>query len=149
MHTANTNAKNAHASGFVMLEAVLALGLFATVATAMAIALNQLSSANTDMRREALLLRTLESAMTEAAHRTPLEPRFETTPTDAFGVRVETQIAPLNLKNQRGQQLRGLYQITVTATFDDGSGAPDLMQRSLEQTVFAESAETNRRVAME
>ena len=130
-----------------MLEAVLALGLFATVATAMAIALNQLASANTDMRREALLLRSLESAMTEAAHRTPLEPRFETSPANAFGVRLETQIAPLNLKNQRGQPLRGLYQVTVTATFDDGTDSPNPMQRSLQQMVFAENTNDNRRIA--
>jgi type II secretory pathway pseudopilin PulG len=147
MQSAYTSTKTTHTSGFVMLEAVLALGLFTTVATAMVIALNQLSSANTDMRREALLLRTLESAMTEAAHRTPLEPRFETTPTDAFGVRVETQIEPLNLKNQRGQPLRGLFQVTVTATFDDGADTANPVQRSLEQTVFAEGTNANRRVA--
>lgn len=123
-----------------MLEAVLALGLFATVATAMAVALNQLSSASTDMRREALLLRSLESAMTEAAFRQPLQPRFETAPGDAFGVVVETQIAPLNLKNQRGHQLGGLYQITVTASLDDGSANP--MRRSLEQTIFDENSKT-------
>jgi type II secretory pathway pseudopilin PulG len=126
--------------GFVLLEAVLALGLFATVATAMAVALNQLSSASTNMRREALLLRTLESAMTEAAHRTPLQPRFETTPIDAFGVSVETQIAPLNLKSQRGQQLRGLYQIVVTARFGDDSDSGPSMHRSLEQTVLADNS---------
>lgn len=121
-------------AGFVMLEAVLALALFATVATAMAVALNQLSSASTDMRREALLLRSLESAMTEAAHRRPLVASFETSPVNDFGVSVETQIAPLNLKNPRGQQLDGVYEISVTASLDHGGD--ESMQRSLRQLAF-------------
>ena len=129
-------------AAFVMLEAVLALGLFATVATAMAVALNQLSSASTSMRREALLLRQMESAMTEAAHQRPLSAKFATRPEDAFGVRLETQIAPLNLKTERNESLDGIYEITITAILDDGS--KEGMRRSLEQLVFADEGGSGR-----
>jgi len=129
-------------AAFVMLEAVLALGLFATVATAMALALNQLSSASTSMRREALLLRQMESAMTEAAHQRPLSAKFITRPEDAFGVRLETQIAPVNLKTERGESLDGIYEITVTAILDDGSEQG--MQRSLEQLIYADQGGSGR-----
>ena len=130
-------ASRKSSAAFVMLEAVLALGLFATVATAMAVALNQLSSASTSMRREALLLRQMESAMTEAAHQQPLTPRFETRPEDAVGVRLETQIAPVNLKSERGETLDSIYQVTITAILDDGTELG--MRRSLEQLVLSET----------
>jgi len=129
-------------AAFVMLEAVLALGLFATVATAMAVALNQLSSASTLMRREALLLRQMESAMTEAAHRRPLTAKFETRPEDEFGVRLETQIAPVNLTSERGEALDGIYEVTVTAILDDGSEQG--MRRALGQLVFADGGGSGR-----
>lgn len=129
-------------AAFVMLEAVLALGLFATVATAMAVALNQLSSASTSMRREALLLRQMESAMTEAAHQRPLAAGFTTRPEDAFGVSLETQIAPVNLKSERGETLDGIYRVTITATLNDGSEQG--MRRSLEQLVFADAGGAGR-----
>ncbi|NNE92282.1 MAG: type II secretion system protein [Verrucomicrobiales bacterium] len=54
--------------GFVLLEIILAVGLFALVATSMVIALDRLSVASLSVRKEAAALRQLESVMTRVQH---------------------------------------------------------------------------------
>ena len=54
--------------GFLLLEVVLALALFSTIAVAMTAALNQMAVASRSSRAEGRVLRALESVVAEVAH---------------------------------------------------------------------------------
>ncbi|MEM7014570.1 MAG: type II secretion system protein [Verrucomicrobiota bacterium] len=116
-----------HQRGFVLLEVVLAIGLFAIVATAMVVALDRLANASTSARKEAILLRKLETLMTEAAH-SGLQLQNGTTefPADQSGVEAVVEIA-------EETNLGDLFRITVRARFAE---SPD-EERQLEQVVYA------------
>ncbi|GAA5484351.1 hypothetical protein Hsar01_03595 [Haloferula sargassicola] len=110
-----------------MLEVVLALGIFATVGTAFAVALSQTSRAATLAQRRMQINRILDSSLTATLSLPVLE---EGTETVALGetigdaeVEVDTTIEPLEeLENQDGEFLQQMYRIQVTAHwFENGA----------------------------
>jgi prepilin-type N-terminal cleavage/methylation domain-containing protein len=118
--------------GFVLLEVVLALALFAIVATAMTTALNQLAESTTSARRESMLLRRLQSEIAENS-RLPLQHlgRSES-PADESGIAVSREVSRLELKNQNGVELTALYRIHVSATIPLGPGSRERLVREME-----------------
>ena len=73
-------------AGFALLEVLMALALFASVATALATALQKLAVYSRQAQQETLLLRRLESALLETASIRPLAPGRSVLPVDASGV---------------------------------------------------------------
>ena len=113
MHAATSKVP---VSGFVLLEVVLALALFASVATAMTVAMNQLAVSTTSARRESILLRRLQSEIAETAHQPQLELGRSSEPEDATGIFVEREVSRLKVTNREGAPLDGLYRIRITGT---------------------------------
>ncbi|RFC41819.1 MAG: hypothetical protein DVB23_003313 [Verrucomicrobia bacterium] len=119
-------------SGFVLLEVVLALALFASVATAMTVAMNQLAVSTTSARRESILLRRLQSEIAETAHQLRLELGNSSEPEDAMGIIVEREVSRLKVTNREGAPLDGLYRIRVMGTMVAGPGKGDDLVREME-----------------
>ncbi|MBU6301669.1 MAG: hypothetical protein KGS60_08955 [Verrucomicrobia bacterium] len=108
--------------GFVLLEVILAVALFTSVATAMTVALNQLSASTTSVRRESFLMRRLQSELTETAHSSRLSIGRTESPRDEWGIVVTREVKPLDLKNREGRGLDGLYQVKVRAAMEMAGG---------------------------
>ncbi|MCC6881705.1 MAG: prepilin-type N-terminal cleavage/methylation domain-containing protein [Verrucomicrobiales bacterium] len=119
-------------AGFALLEVLMALALFASVATALATALQKLAVYSRQAQQETLLLRRLESALVETASIRPLAPGRSVLPVDASGVSLVVEVSPEPLRNQKGEILTDLYRITATARLSPGD-----LERRLEQVVHA------------
>ena len=117
---------------FVMLEVILAIALFASVATALAVALHQLSVATTSARWESVVLRRLQSDLVEAAHQPRLELGRIESKVDEFGISTVREVEEAQASNKDGFALPGIYRIRVRAKLSKGPGSAIEMVRELE-----------------
>ncbi len=112
--------------GFLMLEVVLALGVFAMAATAFAVALARTSDAAQLAQRRMQINRILDSSLTAALSLPVLEEGSSTVVLDeeigGAEVEVDTKIEPLEeLQNQDGEYLQQMFRIQVIAHwFENG-----------------------------
>lgn len=116
--------------GFVLLEIIIAIGLFAAVAVSLVKAL-QMTSKTAVMIQDGMRVdRVLRSAMTEALANPYLEEGrekvsiTELTGDDQsfFSGEIETIVEPMELENEDGQLLQNMYRIAVVFYWrgDDG-----------------------------
>ena len=121
--------------GFVLLEIVMAMGLFAMVAVGMTQALNQIAQTSKLARQEAQLLRTLESALAEVMH----QPQFEQTayafPQSDEGIDAAATVEEVELFTEDEALLDHMFRIRVEAWLKDG--AEEVMRRSIETYVYS------------
>ena len=106
--------------GFLMMEVVLALGIFVIGATGFAIALAKTSDAAQLSQRRMQINRILESALDEAMSLPVLEEGVETVSLKeevaGSAVEIDTKIELLDeLENMDGQLLQQMYRVEVTA----------------------------------
>lgn len=107
--------------GYVLLEIIIAIGLFATVAVSLVKALHMTSQTASAIQNGMLIDRVLRSAMTEALSNPYLEEGTQKVKiTDITGDdesflsgEVETTIEPIELENEDGQVLQNMYRIEV------------------------------------
>lgn len=102
--------------GYVLLEIIIALTVFAVVATGLASVLHSsLDSANL-LRRQASIRRGLESILVEAK----AKPKREEMPMkyrdDALGVEFHSELQELKWVNRRRKPVKGLYILRAVAT---------------------------------
>ncbi len=102
--------------GYVLLEIIIALTVFAVVATGLASVLHSsLDSANR-LRRQTAVRRGLEAILLEAKQRPKREEMLLTSKDEILGVEYRTELEELRWTNQRGQPVRGLYVLRAFAT---------------------------------
>jgi hypothetical protein len=102
-------------AGFLLLEVIIAVTLFGMVATALVVALHRTADAAEVARREVKLTRILDSAMKETLSLPVLEEGKTTVVIEEMELEVDTIIEPLELENQDGQLLQGMFRIRVVA----------------------------------
>ena len=121
-----SNSQTRNARGFLMMEVVLAIGIFAIAATGFAVALARTSDAAALAQRRMQITRILDSALREAL---PLPTLEEGTTTVALReeigaapVEIDTTIEILSeMENQDGQLLQQMFRIEVAANwYQDG-----------------------------
>ncbi len=108
--------------GYVIMEIVLALGLFSAVAVSLVKALHMTSQTAATIQDEMRVERILRSAMTDVLSKPELEQGSETvdlteiTGDDKsfFTGQIETEIEPIELENDDGQLLQNMFKIRVT-----------------------------------
>jgi type II secretory pathway pseudopilin PulG len=101
--------------GFLLLEVIIAVTFFAIVVVSLVVALQRTAKAAEVAREEAKLSRILESAMKEALSVPVLEEGTTTVVIEELELEIDTAIEPLELENQDGQLLQGMFRIKVTA----------------------------------
>lgn len=115
--------------GFLMMEVVLAIGIFSIAATGFAMALARTADAAALAQRRMKITRILDSALREAVS-LPSSVLIEGTTTVALdeeiggaAVEVDTTIEILSeLENQDGQLLQQMFRIEVAANwYENGS----------------------------
>lgn len=122
-------------SGFVLLEVVLALALFATVAVGMTNALDQMGRANRAGRQDAQVMRVLESVLAEVAHQPELKPKSFSFPLTDDRIGASASIQKIKLITKNKTELSHMFLIRAEAWFQDGRDK--LMKRSMETYVYS------------
>lgn len=122
-------------SGFVLLEVVLALALFATVAVGMTNALDQMGRANRAGRQDAQVMRVLESVLAEVAHQPELKPKTFSFPLTDDRIGAAASIQKIKLITKNKVELSHMFLIRAEAWFQDGRDK--LMKRSMETYVYS------------
>ena len=122
-------------SGFVLLEVVLALALFATVAVGMTNALDQMGRANRVGRQDAQVMRVLESVLAEVAHQPELKPKTFSFPLTDDRIGAAASIQKIKLITKNKVELSHMFLIRAEAWFQDGRDK--LMKRSMETYVYS------------
>jgi len=108
-------------TGYVMMEIVIALGLFSTVAVSLVKALHMTSRTAMTIQNEMRIERILRSAMTDALSNPNLEEGRETVDLTEitgdeksfFTGQIETIVEPLEFENEDGQLLQNMFRIEV------------------------------------
>ncbi len=122
-------------SGFVLLEVILALAIFATVAVGMTNALDQMARSSRSSRQEAQVLRVLESVLAEVAHQPELKPRSVSFPLTDDRIGAAASVAKVELVTKARVKLDHMFLIRAEAWFQDGR--EQLMKRSMETYVYS------------
>ena len=102
--------------GFLLLEMVLALGVFGVAATGFAVALRKMAQAAQLAQSELSITRILDSALKETLSMPVLEEGTTQTPVGETGIELETTIEQLEeLENEEGQILQEMFLIKINA----------------------------------
>lgn len=127
--------KNSSRSGFVLLEIVMALGLFALVAVGLTQALDQIAQTSTLSRQEAQLLRVMDSVLAEVVHQPEFKQAQYDFPPTAEGIRAHASIERAEVYSREKTLLDHLYRIQVNVSlFDDST---EVLRRSIETYVYS------------
>jgi hypothetical protein len=108
-----------HASrggGYVLLEIIIALTVFAVVVTGLASALHSSLDAANRLRRQAAIRRGLESILVEAKQKPKREEMPMTYKDDGLGVEFRSELEELKWVNRRRKPVKGLYILRAIAT---------------------------------
>lgn len=110
--------RSSHRKGFMLMESILALSLFAIVGVALITALNEIGRLAYEARREGRLARILDSEL-KAAMTVPILEEGETEKAlDEFSIDIKTIIEPLTeIENQEGQLLQQMFRVEVQASW--------------------------------
>ena len=107
---------NQRKRGFVLMEVVLAIGVFAIAATGFVVALHRLDKLAALTQQRMRITRILDSALKEAISLPAMQEGKTTVNLDELGVEVETAIKPIeDMQNKDGQLLQQMFMIKVTA----------------------------------
>ncbi|MGJ8724363.1 MAG: hypothetical protein ACSHYB_07390 [Roseibacillus sp.] len=108
--------KRSPAGGFVMMEVIISVALFAMVGTAMVVAINDIGNLTFELHRGQRLSRILDSELRRTMSLPNLEEGKESVSLDELGVEIETLVEPmLEMENQDGQVLSNMFRIQVSA----------------------------------
>ncbi|MDE0836030.1 MAG: type II secretion system protein [Akkermansiaceae bacterium] len=109
--------------GFLLLEVVLALGVFAIACTGLTVAFHRMADAAKLAQSELRITRILDSALTEQLSFPTVEESVTQIPIEGTDIELDVVIEPIeNLENQDGEILQQMFHITVTANwFENGS----------------------------
>ena len=117
-HTIQSRAR----SGFTILEVLLALAIFTSMAVGVTTALNMIAVGSVRSGEEVRMIRNLETLLTEASKAAQFEEgtlylgaENEGTPDE---VNYERVIEELELENMDGQPLQSMWRIAIIASFE-------------------------------
>ena len=106
--------------GHMLLEVMLAAGIFSMAGIALVVALNDMAHTFSRARRVTAVRIQLESRLADARVH-PLVPLKDKSDPDSTGVVYEREIAPLEITNDDKILLTNLYRITLKARWLEGA----------------------------
>jgi type II secretory pathway pseudopilin PulG len=122
-------------AGFVLLEVILALALFATVAVGMTKALDMMAQSSKLNRQEAQVMRVLESVLAEVSHQVELKPTTLSFPKTDENIGASATISKVKLVTKNKSELNNMFLIRAEAWLQDGR--EQLVKRSMETYVYS------------
>ena len=118
--------------GYILLEVIMAMMVFSVAVVGLTKALNSMLNTTNEIQREYVVQMGLDAIIAEAkakddAGDMELE-RYE----ESIGVTFNTEVERVrDLQNQDGRRLYDLYTLTATATFEDESAEPIIVEMYL------------------
>lgn len=127
-------------SAFVLFEAMLAVAIFSLGVLALAHCMQNCLQAEMMKEEDVRLRRLLENRMIEIeAGAVPLSDVSTDTLKGAFeGISLKTTRTPLKLRNEKDQEITGLFSIKLEATWTTGG---QKLERSLDFYLFPRTAQ--------
>jgi hypothetical protein len=117
-----TSSMSRPARGYLLLEVVLAMGIFALAATGFTIALQKAADASDMAAREMQVTRMLQSSLDAAISIPVLEEGEASEKLEERAMEIVTKYEKMEeMENQDGQLLQDMWRITVTAYFFQGN----------------------------
>lgn len=115
--------RSSRSRGFLLLEVLLALGVFSAAAVGFAVALHRMAATAEMAQREMRVTRILDSALYEALSLPAMEEGVTTTTVVESGMEIDTKIEIVDdLENQDGALLQDMFRIEITANwFESGT----------------------------
>lgn len=114
--------------GYVLLEIIIALTVFAIVATGLAGLLHSALDSSNLLRRQASIRRGLEAILLEARQKTQRQEMVLTYRDEALGFEFKSDLEEVKWINRIGQPVSGLYLLSAVAR--DLRGAPSAPHRA-------------------
>jgi hypothetical protein len=118
--------------GMVLLELMIALFVFTTVAFALVMALDAAMTTAGERNEIAAAVGGLNNQAT-LLHGSSLVPCDKDMPGDGSGITYHLNVQPDVLKDQKGQPVPNIYQATITARWTSAGQAED---RSLTELIY-------------
>ena len=104
--------------GFLLLEVVLALAVFAIACTGLTVAFHRMAGAASLAQSELRITRILDSALTEQLSLPTLEEGVNQIPVEDTDVQLNVVIEPIeDMENQDGELLQQMFHIKVIANW--------------------------------
>lgn len=111
-------SRRKQSKGFLLLEVVLALGVFAIVCTGLTVAFHRMAASAKLAQSELRITRILDSALTEQLSYPTLEEGNTQIPVEGTDIELDVVIEPIeDLENQDGELLQQMFHITITASW--------------------------------
>ena len=105
--------------GYILMEVMLAAGIFAIAGVGLAVALNDIAKTYVQARKVNAIRIELQSRLAEA-RLVPLSPIKDVSKENTDGVVFKKEIALLEMTNKARTILPGLYRLTLTAEWTEG-----------------------------
>lgn len=104
--------------GFLLLEVVLALAVFAIACTGLTVAFHRMAGAASLAQSELRITRILDSALTEQLSLPTLEEGATQIPVEGTDIELDVVIEPIeDIENQDGELLQQMFHIKVIANW--------------------------------
>ena len=104
--------------GFLLLEVVLALAVFAIACTGLTVAFHRMAGAANLAQSELRITRILDSALTEQLSMPMLEEGVTQIPVEGTDIELDVVIEPIeDMENQDGELLQQMFHIKVIANW--------------------------------
>ena len=102
--------------GYVLLEIIIALTVFAVAVTGLAAVLHSSLDASNLLRRQASVRRGLEAILVEAKSKTKREDMIITYRDEGLGLEFKSELEEIKWNNRRGLPVKGLFTLRALAT---------------------------------
>jgi type II secretory pathway pseudopilin PulG len=104
--------------GFLLLEVVLALAVFAIACTGLTVAFHRMAGAASLAQSELRITRILDSALTEQLSMPTLEEGVAQIPVEGTDIELDVVIEPIeDMENQDGELLQQMFHIKIIANW--------------------------------
>lgn len=104
--------------GFLLLEVVLALAVFAIACTGLTVAFHRMAGAASLAQSELRITRILDSALTEQLSMPTLEEGVTQIPVEGTDIELDVVIEPIeDMENQDGELLQQMFHIKIIANW--------------------------------
>lgn len=104
--------------GFLLLEVVLALAVFAIACTGLTVAFHRMAGAASLAQSELRITRILDSALTEQLSMPTLEEGVAQIPVEGTDIELDVVIEPVeDMENQDGELLQQMFHIKIIANW--------------------------------
>lgn len=102
--------------GFLLLEVVLALAVFAIACTGLTVAFHRMAGAASLAQSELRITRILDSTLTEQLSMPTLEEGVTQIPVEGNDIQLDVRIEPIeDMENQDGELLQQMFHIKIIA----------------------------------